>query len=799
MKRFVILILFLPTIAFAQSDTTGRYYSISGTVKDILLQNPLEYSSVSLLSSEDSSFIKATHSDISGGFVFQQILQGEYVIRIVQAGYKPTLTKIILDEDRQLKVDLIKEDIELDEVAVSGEKPLYRVDADKRVYLTANDESIQNAFAVDALENTPGVYTSIDGAAMVRGKSAAIWINGKPTKKSALQLESYLKLIPASRIERIEVITNPSAHYTATNTNSIVNIVLKKKTDTNNLLAIGTLINTDNLLGLWATGYITTKKFELNIYWMGSIASRDYRYYDKSFSIMEGDTAFYSEYTKEKFYSHLDNNINAEMTYHLNEKADLNVVLGYEKFTFTESFETSSIRRYQSEENRGTNIFDQKNIELSFFNVDFTKYFQSEDNILTINVTGENTDWNNVLFYKNAHSLIDTTTAFWRSSPDFDFFNLEIKADYAYPFKEKYLFSAGFLIDPGSHETYTSNVETSQDSESGWTDTPILSNVYDQSISSYEMYGSFSGDVSGINYKLGLRYENVSYELKQSLPFSEISKVYPNFYPSLGFSYETKSKHNFSLSYSRRVNNPIYNLNPYVDRVNDDYTSSGNPDLNFATINSYEFGYFKAFDKISLNSSVYLRNTKNDISPVSEPVYDLYFDRSVVLNTYANCADSKFLGSELSLSYSPVKKIKLDLFADTYYQELTGSYKNIPVSDTGFVYKLKFNTTYKVSNNLILKLMVYYNSDKSELFQLEKSNFYTHASLKLDLFKKKLTLDIRARDIFKTQTMISEYSLPGFYHYSETQAQFQRVQFILIYRIGNPKFDRKAKIDQLSR
>jgi len=124
---------------------------------------------------------------------------------------------------------------------------------------------------------------------------------------------------------------------------------------------------------------------------------------------------------------------------------------------------------------------------------------------------------------------------------------------------------------------------------------------------------------------------------------------------------------------------------------------------------------------------------------------------------------------------------------------------NLPLKDESFIYTAKFTVSYKFFNNLTLKISPYYKSDKSDIFQNTKSTFYTNARLKFDLWKKHFSFDIAAKDIFGTREMITEYYLDSFYHYSEKDYNFQRVQFILIYRIGNSKFDRQAKINKLAR
>lgn len=153
----------------------------------------------------------------------------------------------------------------------------------------------------------------------------------------------------------------------------------------------------------------------------------------------------------------------------------------------------------------------------------------------------------------------------------------------------------------------------------------------------------------------------------------------------------------------------------------------------------------------------------------------------------------------MSLSSSPVKNLRIRLYTNTYYQDLKGDYNNIKLSERSFVYNARLNISYKFLKNVNIKISQYYRSNKASIFQNNKGIIYTNASLNFDLFKKRLSIDIRASDIFNTRKRISEYYLNNFYHYSEKTITTQRIQFALIFRIGNSKFDRQAKVNQLAR
>jgi hypothetical protein len=714
-------------------------------------------------------------------------------------GYNKKNQTISLHEDLSLQIFISKEDSAIQEISVLGDKTIYKLEPDKRVYLTANDASIQNAFAVDALENAPGAYIDIDGNVIVRGSSASVWINGKPSRRSAESLRDYLKLLPASQIEKIEVITNPSARYSATNTNTVVNIVLKKAENINNLIALGTFFVTDGRKGIWATTFIKKNKIDLNVY--ASLANGNIKsnIYDKSFSLLNNDTSFYSESERNNISLSLFKKVYGEFNYNLNENTTLGFQAEYDNFIYSDSFNNKYVRRYENPANLYAIINNKNEYKLGYFNINFNHNFDKEGHEISFeaNYYKSITETN---FGKIENNILETNSTLWESSPQEIDLNLSLTGNYTLPLNKNYSLEAGFQINPLLETSKTNIVKTSSDLNVILVSNNVLSNTFVKKLPTYEFYSTFSGKIYSVSYKLGLRYEYDIYDLNQNLPenYSQ-NEIYKNFYPSIHLSYQTKKEHSFSLSYSKRANSPFYNMNPFVDRTIIDYLSSGNPNLDFAETDSYEFAYFKSFKKIDVNFSLYQRNTKNDILSVSEPFYDTYSNQTVVLQSFANCGNSKFSGTEISLSSSPVKNLKLSFYANTYYQNLKGSYNNQILDFESFEYNAKVAVTYKFYKKFIVKINPYIISDKGNIFQNTKSLFYTDVYFTADFFNKKLSVDIRVKDIFNTKNFINEYFLNDFYRYSESDRITRMAQFVLIYRIGNSKFDREAKVNQLAR
>jgi outer membrane receptor for ferrienterochelin and colicins len=375
---FPILLILYSLSLKSQEQPVEYLFKITGYAIDSIENIPIGFLNISFLNAEDSSYVTSCLTNKDGKFFSDNLNKGDYVIRIIGFANIPVYKKMKIRKDSTFTIYINKPDAEIEEVVITGEKELYKMEPDKRVYLTENDESIQNAFAEDAIENAPGVFLDVNGNVTVRGQNAEVWINDRPSKREADNLRSYLKLLPANRIEKIEVITNPSAKYSATNTNSIVNIKLKKKSADNNIFAVGTVVNTTGIFGLWPTFYITKKKFDYNLYTLFSTGTRKSIFNDRSWLSADTDTTFYSEYSGENTDLFIDFKIFNELTYHINNKTDLKCIAIYENLGISEDNRMEDIRRFENPEHLISNYLKDESYHPFSVNINMNHNFNDE-------------------------------------------------------------------------------------------------------------------------------------------------------------------------------------------------------------------------------------------------------------------------------------------------------------------------------------------------------------------------------------------------------------------------------------
>src|SRR6056297_1236546 len=294
---------------------------VMGRVVDAETNNPIEYANVALFKSSDSSLVNGTITNPKGFFMLKKIPNGTYDMRIKFIGYQShTINKIKITKDepvvRLRSLKLQPANVELDAVDVTAKQEEVMFKIDKRVVNVSENINTIGGTAVDALENTPGVEVDIDGNVSIRGSSNfKVLIDGKPT---AMEGSEALQQIPASSIQEIEIITNPSAKYDPDGLTGIINIILKKNVKGGlNGLVSGSIGNDDRYDGSINLNY---RKNKLNLiggysYRQGGRGGNSESYYET----YRNDTTFYRDEEGERGHTRISHNFKAGIDYDFND------------------------------------------------------------------------------------------------------------------------------------------------------------------------------------------------------------------------------------------------------------------------------------------------------------------------------------------------------------------------------------------------------------------------------------------------------------------------------------------------
>ena len=786
----IVIVLLLTTL-----NLKAQNAAITVRVTDSLNNEPADNLNVVLYSGVDSTFVQGGVTDKEGNRRFTNISLGHYYFKLAGINYQTLFYSIFIKSDTLIELKAKLKAHDLGEITVNKQKPIYKIEADRRVYLTANDASIQSAMAFDALESTPGLFVDVNNNIIARGQQVQIWINGKPTLRSGELLGDYLESLPASRIKKIEVISNPSAEFSSSNTGTIVNIVMRKTLDEQEILAIGTVLSNLPRYQLWSSYYKKAEKYEFNFYLRGFQKNVRQNELSRSHSLTENDTSFFIRSEAFNSFDGLYLTPYADFTYDISEKTSVGAKFIYQYYKKTHHDSSQVNRRFDY--NYNYNINEQTNLlNRNYFGaIEFDHEFSPQSN-LDFRLAYTNLGAESSLYYSQQYT--DSVSSYRLTLSNSSYNNLNLRANFRHKFSDNLSIRSGINSDLIKQDNYDKHTEVSPDGQD-YEYSEILSQNFLQNTPSYQIYSTLSGGFSNLSYKLGLRYEYFVYDLEQTVPGTDLMKHFDGFFPSVHLSYDTDNKGSFSLSYSKRMQTPIYYLNPYISRENPDFLRGGNSNLLPAENHSFDFGYFKRFSKLHLTFSAYHNFSDNDISTVVQPFYDLYNYRFTVLSTYTNSSELKYTGSELGIFITPYKALKINFNANGYHKSVKGKLENNAYNQADYAFYGRLSISHTVFDNAVIKVSPQYSSSEPVFTGYIESDFYVNASLNLNLLNDRLSIFLKAEDILDSRNRITEYFTDDLYYYEQRNLYYPRYKFILSYKFGNVKYARKAKIRTLER
>ena len=629
MKKLVFAMLALMAVMTAAEAQTVK---VKGTVKDAKTGEALPLVNVGLMRSTDTVFMRGAASDFDGEFEIKDVKPGQYLMQASCVGYESYMETVdIKNNVNNIEIKL-KAGTMLEEVEIVAEKPLYVMDGEKNMYNTSEDPSIQTGTASDALQNAPGVEVDAEGNITLRGVSSVeIWVNDRPSHMNEEALKQYIKQLPANAIERIEVITNPSARYSTSG--GVINIVTNQKVTRNELLCLGVRATTTPAVSPWLSYVWANEKVDFNFYLTGNYGNHNGEE-DGTSTLFDanGDTSRYQKFENKSRMPYWGGYMGFNVNWNIDSTSSLTAWVGGWPYSDRNSF----YRDYQYFEYQPTlrnlSYLDTvKNHGITYGGYAgawYEKRFDTTGRKLSASFNG--------FFYRN-YGYSDnwrdyaTGTDFTRHT-DADMLhpNGSLEVNYTHPLKNNFEIEAGAEVGFGGNHDY----ET--------LDSLLPSGDWDNmQHRSYEAYGRFYSTAAyvtaqkrwgGFTAKLGLRFEDKflhgDVEHKALGDKVTMDTSFPGIVPSIHLSYQTKNFTSYSLSYTRRfsANDNLLDYNNF--RIYDEYSyRTGNPNLLMSYAHNLEAAFNKyvmGFGNIGLNA--YFRANTNEVgSTVLTDNTDPYF------------------------------------------------------------------------------------------------------------------------------------------------------------------------------
>ena len=802
---FSVLLLFL--LGFGPSLSAQNTVSVTGKVLSYEQNSALEYVSVKLYKLPDSTFQLGVFTNADGRFSLNTN-PGKYYLQLSLAFYENQTTEAFELKSGQtnfhqgtLRMQQPKTQ-EVKDVVVRGQKDVMEAGIDKKIYNVAEDLNVNGGTANDILNRLPSVEVDQDGGVLLRGQgSVTILIDGRPSSMSGGNGKTLLDALPANSIERVEIVTNPSAKYDPDGTSGIINIVLKK----NKLLGFNGMVSTNLASGDLKGGNVGEGSVSLsyrngNINVFGTYNARYLEGYRNNYNDIR------QELSSGVFI--LDQNrtgtdLDAGQTFRMGTDINLNPrnTIGFVATgSLTRRDRTGELWNAQlNESGTITNLWsrssydptDRQNLDL---NLNYKHDFKAERGNLIFDVNQSLGSEDIEGYYVNTYYNPDTTLS---SLPILDqrLFNTDknnittAQADLTYLFPKLGLRTEAGLKAILRDQLVDTYSETLDNTLNSYQKDTLANFLYGYKEQIYSLYGVAGKQIKRFKMQAGLRAEK-AYQIPNLISDTiRIVNDYFNFFPSAHLRYELKPKSELSLSYSRRIKRASANeLNPFTNYSDPFNLQRGNPYLSPEYIHSFDLAYSLEKKKLSVSSALFFRQSNGVISRFKE----FYPDNTSAVS-YMNIAQTKALGGELILMFKPSPSLRSTLSYNGNYTWYKTNMAEFP-DRQGFNHNVKWNTSYEFwKKTATLQLSVNYNGPRVTVQGIAQRKGPIDLAFEKKLANGNWSLGARVTDIFDRQGFYFEVDRPGVYQVGEFKWLTRRVYVSASYKFGKLEISNKAK------
>ena len=796
MKRLiVVLFLFGLSISGFSQQPGGKKFKkikIEGVVIDKETQDPLEYTTISLLNDSSPDLIQGGITDKNGKFIIE-VFPGKYNITLEYIGFDKIILKdkvISINEDFGIfELEIVAES--LNEVELVGERTEVEIRLDKRIYNVGKDITVRGGSVADVLDNVPSVSVDVEGNVALRGnQNVRILINGKPSGLVGLSGPQGLRSLPAESIEKVEVVTSPSARYEASGTAGILNVILKKEElegFNGSFILNGGAPTT---YGGNATLNWRTKK--LNIFSTTSLRDSESRgggdFESENFNPVRfvNEDRDYQRNRKSIFF-----NLGAE--YYFNDDTSL-TISGFVRTSDNESNNNTKIDNLNAAgvvvDQFGRYQFEEEIDNSQQFTTNFTKKFDDKGHELVIEFQTESSE-------EDESDLAENTSTFNQESDTFeDQSRTLLQMDYVWPVNENTQFEIGYRGDFSLQET-DYNVFDLLDN--GRTPNTELTNFLGFTQKINAAYAQFGKKINKFSYLIGLRMEKTHIEIDQKTTKIFKEKDYTDWFPTLNFSFEFTEKENITLGYSRRIRRPrSWSLNPFRSLTSLTFFRQGNPNLDPSYSNLFDLGYLKRWNKFTFNSSVYYQKATQVIERITETTGELVVvsvnplvELPEFRSTSVNLSENIRTGTEFTLTYSPKRQVRLSGNFNIFNSETIGFYKEVPLDRKIISWFMRFNSSFPLAFGINTQLNGFYFGPRANAQTESKGVVSFSGALNKPMFNDKATLSFRVSDIFNSSRRKSTTETADFRNYTEFQWRQPSYVFTFTYRINERKMGKR--------
>ncbi|MEO8254240.1 MAG: TonB-dependent receptor [Flavobacterium sp.] len=757
MKLFIAttLILFITCYTLLAQIPTGK---ISGTIVDTK-GDFIEGATVLLLLSKDSSIVKSMFTEKSGAFVFENVHLGVYMISINFMGEKRHISELItIDSSHTVlhlpNISIKQHTVDLKEVLIVQKKAFIEQKIDRTVVNVNSLISNAGTSALDVLEKSPGIRVDQNGSITLKGRTGVvIFINDKPTYLSGADLESYLRSLPSSTLDQIEIMTNPPAKYDAAGNAGIINIKTKKQSIKGFNMGINSSIGQHKYTTTNHSLDFNYRNGKINLYgnfgytfrngFADLVIKRTYKndsgsatsFFNQESNIRKGGYGFNST-------------IGAD--YYVSEKTTWGIILG------------GNLRSPNSNINNISQIGDPagkldstvyaKNKENSNYkngsiNLNYRHQFSKSNSDVAVDFDYITYQTNNDQSFVNDGYLSDGSISSHDQLNGLLFSDIKIysaKADYTLPLKGSLKLSSGLKTSITETDNIADYFFTLQNQNIPDYD-KTNQFKYKENINS--AYLNLSKDYKRLSIQLGLRLENTSSQGNQLgnivKPDSSFRRNYTGLFPTLFVLYKLDSLENnqLRLNYGRRIDRPYFqDLNPFISPLDKFTYLVGNPYLKPSFSNKIELSYIY---RKRITGTIAYSETKGQTNETIEIVDGIYYSRP------DNIGSTKVLSAALDGSFDPTDWLSLQFYGELAHVHSKSNFYTGLLDNKGINGYLQGMVGFMLGHDWNLQFDAHYQTKitNAQFFYGSKWGLNSGVSKKLS---PKASIKLSVTDIFYT-------------------------------------------------
>jgi len=797
---FLLMLSVFSLAASAQSILNGKALDRKDNA-------PLEFVSIKLTTVADTAkLVKGAMTDVEGRFRLNGLAPGEYVLTASYVGYRDVRRRVNISREQKnqsLTLHLAEDSHTLKEVTVTGQKSTMKLEVDRKSFDVGQLVTNAGASASEALENIPSVEVDNDGNVSLRGNSSVeVWINGKASGLTSDNRAEILQQLPAESIDRIEVIDNPSAKFSAEGSAGIINIILKKDRKPG---YYGSVQAGGDTRG----GAQSSFNINYNSHLLDAYVNVGYRHrHDLGRS--ESNTTYWQADSYQRYHTESTrqgNNLfsRAGVTLHATEKDDISLSGmmmkgGRRDWSSTPyhygTTSTATDNRVMTRDTRSSGDMNMYYAELNYRHnftekhfldvvIDFNKWKSDNDNLYQ-----DSTYW---------FAPVQPTDYTWQSRPTYmNNRTWEVKVDYENPITEQLKLQAGYQ-GRFSHEN------TPQESYVDATSWQGLMPVFDANYFNrfiYDMdlhafYGTLSYNNGKFGVMAGLRGEywkvnTESYSWAQeqnpALRDQPFKKDFFELFPSLFLSYQLTPNDQLQLNYTRRLRRPWGGqLNSFKDTRDATMISFGNPELTPEFSNSFSLNYLRTWTEHSMMISAYYRPTSDVMQRIS------WQTGGMMYQTNMNVAKSVSEGVELTVKNRLLRMLDLTTSANAYYYKLNGFV--FPINGQlvsgdeshSFTWNARMTASLMLPYSISIQATGRYRSRQVITQGYRKPGYGLDFGARKTFFNKALTIALNCRDVFNSRKWETVMDTPTFNRYQLNKRGSRKVNLTLTWSFGNMK------------